>query len=284
MGAFSPDEWPAPAECVDGELADIPESALAGALADTAAAQSDEETRYYLNGILFERTAGAFLRTAATDGHRLHIHDTGWHWPAMGVERTNTETGETDREPSVIVPRLAVTALLHCLKGATIARDVLIESDGHRLDITGDGWRVLTKTIDGSYPDYERIVNGAFAKESDVEERHVVELSAGPTLDTMRAIKVSGADRSHSAKFDFEAGEIRAGNVDVGMSRHPLARVNGECTLAMIGLNASLIADVAERFDESATFTLTMTDAGSPVGVSSASKPGFRAVVMPLRV
>ena len=75
-------------------MADIPESALAGAIADVAAAQSTEETRYYLNGILFERSDKAFLRTAATDGHRLHVHDTGWHWPAMGVQRTDTETGE----------------------------------------------------------------------------------------------------------------------------------------------------------------------------------------------
>ena len=270
-------------------MADIPESALAGAIADVAAAQSTEETRYYLNGILFERSDKAFLRTAATDGHRLHVHDTGWHWPAMGVQRTDTETGETDREPSVIVPRLAIAALQHVLKGATIDRDILVSSDGCRMEFEADGWRLVTKLIDGSYPDYERVMAGAFPTVAgeDAPSVHHAELENGPTLDTMRAIKAAATDRSHVARLDFAAGEIRGGSVDAGNhSRHPLARVNGECGIELIGLNAAYLADVAERFAdiESASIKLTMTDPGSPVGVTSGCKPYFRAVVMPLRV
>ena len=111
---------------------------------------------------------------------------------------------------------------------------------------------------------------------------HHAELENGPTLDTMRAIKAAATDRNHVARLDFAAGEIRGGSVDAGNhSKHPLARVNGECGIDLIGLNAAYLADVAERFAdiESASIKLTMTDPGSPVGVTSGCKPYFRAVV-----
>ena len=289
MTGFGPDDWPVLADILEGEVADIPASALAAAIADVAAAQSDEETRYYLNGVLFERTGAAFLRMAATDGHRLHVHDTGWHWPAMGVEATNAETGEVDREPQVIVPRLAIATLQHLLKGATVDRDILIESDGQRLTFDADGWRVATKAIDGGFPDFDRILAGAFPTTGGEPSDgcHHAELTAAPTLDTMQAIKAAATDRSSIARLHFAADEITGGSIDSGNhSRHPMARVNGECALEVIGFNAEFFADVAERVAvaDGATMELTMTDSRAPIGIVSADKPGFTAVVMPLRV
>ena len=290
MSGFDTDEWPEPESMVDGEVADIPGSALAAGLADCAAAQSVEETRYYLRGVLFERTDSAFLRLAATDGHRLHVHDTGWHWPAMGIRSTDADTGETvSRDARLIVPSLAIAALQHLLKGATIADDVVMESDGIRATFESDGWSVATKLVDGSYPDFDRILSGAFPDEiaEPAPTVHHAELAAAPTLATMQAIKSATHCRSNTARLHFAAGEITAGSIDSGdHSRHPMARVNGECALEVIGLNAEYMADVAERIaaQDGATMALTMTNKDSPIGITSADKPGFLAVVMPPRV
>ena len=283
MSAFALGEWPVPAPAVEPECADIPAKALAGAIADVAAAQSSEETRYYLNGVLFERTADeASLRLAATDGHRLHICDTGCNWPAMGVQATDTTTGETSRDPRAIVPRLAIGALQYLLKGATDDRDILVSSDGTRMEFEADNWTLRTKLINGTFPDFDRVVAAAFPTTDDKAE-----LEVPATLDTMRAIKAAAADKSACARINFEAGEITGGSIDTGNhSRHALARVNGECGVAKIGVNASYFADVAERFADAddATMQLTMNGEANTIGITAGRKPNFTAVVMQLKI
>ena len=284
MTAFALDVWPVPAPALEPECAAIPAKALAGAIADVAAAQSSEEVRYYLNGVLFERTAdGASLRLAATDGHRLHIHNTGCHWPAMGVQATDTKSGETSRDPRAIVPRLAIGVLQYLLKGATADAEILVSSDGTRMEFEADNWTLRTKLIDGTYPDFDRIVSSAFPTLAGDK----AELGVSATLDTMRAIKAAAADKSACARINFEAGEITGGSIDTGNhSRHALVRVNGECGVAKIGVNASYFADVAERFAdaEDATMQLTMNGAVNTIGITAGCKPNFTALVMQLKI
>lgn len=115
---------------------------LAQALHSISFAISTEETRYYLNGICFDfMSAQRRLSMVATDGHRL--------------AKFNLEH-ETQVDHKPIVPRAAVYVLLKLLKDSR--GDVRIRISDTKAEFLSADWQFITKLIDGSFPDYDRVV------------------------------------------------------------------------------------------------------------------------------
>lgn len=145
-------DWPAaPAPEVFGDALTMGNAQLAKALRKVQPCISTEETRYYLNGALMQARDG-HLRTVATDGHRLACFDT-------------PEAAWT--LPDLIFPITALRILAAALEaqpnGQTVIRAEITDRDKDkpyvkRLHFTGDGWELTSKTIDGTYPDYTRVM------------------------------------------------------------------------------------------------------------------------------
>ena len=116
------------------------------ALRATLVAVSSEETRYYLNGINLEFTPDGVVM-AATDGHRMIV-----------LRQPYGEHGATAAHPSVIVPRDLVAKLkIHPRMKTLDTTDLTIADDG-RLTFEHAGESFGGSRIDGSFPDYRRIV------------------------------------------------------------------------------------------------------------------------------
>jgi DNA polymerase-3 subunit beta len=98
----------------------------------------EEETRYYLNGI-YLRAAEGELCAVATDGRRL------------SETRIAIDPGTM---PGVILPTEAVTAL----DQLAAVGDVTVKATGKRVELAAGGHRVVTKLIDGTYPDYTKVL------------------------------------------------------------------------------------------------------------------------------
>jgi DNA polymerase-3 subunit beta len=109
----------------------------------TRFAMANNDSRYYLNGMLFETDHG-ILRMIATDGHRLAVNE--YTNPLFPLE------------PSVhvIVPRKAVMELLSLLNDT--ADLVEIQIDDNTLKITSNCHEFITKLIEGRFPDYKRVL------------------------------------------------------------------------------------------------------------------------------
>src|SRR5262249_2394432 len=110
----------------------------------TRFAISTEETRYYLNGIyLHPLPDKKLLRAVATDGHRL--------------ARAETEMPKgAERMSGIILPRKAVQEVRKLLDDIDQPIEIAVSDSKIRLDIGGI---VLTsKLIDGTFPDYERVI------------------------------------------------------------------------------------------------------------------------------
>jgi DNA polymerase-3 subunit beta len=121
----------------------LPAKELAAALATVAFAISTEETRYYLNGI-FWHLDGEGLAMVATDGHRL------------AKARLDTPDG-AEGMPAVIIPRRMVDLLAKRLPDAKDGT-VAIELSQTKIAFDIAGMSVISKLIDGNYPDYMRVV------------------------------------------------------------------------------------------------------------------------------
>src|SRR3712207_1396121 len=152
------DDFPVIAE---GELPtrfELPAATLRQIIDKTRFAISTEETRYYLNGIFLHVSDEdqPVLKAAATDGHRL---------ARVTVARPEGAQGM----PDVIIPRKCVAELRKLLDEVDGTVQVSLSETKVRF---GLGNAILTsKLIDGTFPDYSRVIPTANDKRS--EERRV---------------------------------------------------------------------------------------------------------------
>lgn len=246
-----------------------PREAFAEALGRVAFAMSDEETRYYLNGILFEPRPGCVegepgeLRMVATDGHRLAACDTD-----LGAEPADwPDSTYTGAPRGMIVPRLAVNILLRALK-AEKSPEILVEIAENGLAIHGNAWTLTTRAIDGGFPAYERVIPQAehFASHDLASMGAAVKAAKPPKYGAMVAMNGSSELRIR----DEDAITLPGG-----------PQIDGD----PIGLNPRSLMEAADSFgDAGGCVTLGWVDRGAPIIWTSEAAPGFQVVQMPIRV
>ncbi len=230
----------------------------------TRFAISTEETRYYLNGIFLHAVAadgGPMLRAVATDGHRLALADTAAPSGAQGM-------------PGVIVPRKTINELKRLLDDAADLVEVSVSPQKIRF---GLGDAVLTsKLIDGSFPEYARVIPKGNAKKLKVDNKAFAE-----AVDRVATVS---AERSRSVRLALDSDKIAltVNNPDAGVATEDLAAEYADDAME-IGFNARYLLDVAGQIEgEQALFELA--DSGSPTLVRDEADELALYVLMPLRV
>src|SRR5579862_9648397 len=230
----------------------------------TRFAISTEETRYYLNGLylhVVSEGGAAKLRTVATDGHRLALAEMMAPQGAAGV-------------PGVIVPRKTVQEARRLLEDAGETVELQVSTSKIRLQF---GRASLTsKVIDGSFPDYMRVI----PRDNDKM------LSVDITLFAAAVDRVAtiSAEKSRSVKMAIEPGRIvlTVRNMEAGQAVEELEAEYDRDPFE-IGFNARYLLDVAGQIQgEAAEFRFA--DPASPTLVLDSSDPGVQYVLMPLRV
>jgi DNA polymerase-3 subunit beta len=122
-------------------------------LSYVAAAMSKDDVRYYLNGALFDFAAGALV---ATDGHRLHMVNSGRAVPAKPAG------GERDK---FIVPQQLIHLATAATKREPIRFSFYVKGEGRGapqivVAIVG-GLRLAARCVDGTYPAYDKVIPDA---------------------------------------------------------------------------------------------------------------------------
>ena len=146
----------------------------------TRFAISTEETRYYLTGVYLHAPGGAgALRAVATDGHRL-----------ARVEAPLPE-GAADM-PGVIVPRKVVQELTRLTEGVDV--DVSVSVSESKIRLAFDGAILTSKLIDGTFPDYERVIPSENDKHMQADARmfrNAIDRVSTVSTEKSRAVKVA---------------------------------------------------------------------------------------------
>ena len=230
----------------------------------TRFAISTEETRYYLNGIFFHTVAEgavAKLRAVATDGHRLALADATAPKGAVGM-------------PGVIVPRKTINELKRLLDDAADMVEIAVSTQKIRFAL-GDA--VLTsKLIDGSFPEYSRVIPKGNAKKLKIDNKTFAE-----AVDRVATVS---AERSRSVRLAIDKDKVTltVNNPDAGVATEDLAASYRDDAME-IGFNARYLLDVAQQIEgEEALFELA--DSGSPTLVRDEADDQALYVLMPLRV
>ena len=230
----------------------------------TRFAISTEETRYYLNGIYLHATKNnevPVIRAVATDGHRL-----------ARVEITAPEGAAG--MPGIIVPRKTVIELRKLVEEGEEEVQIALGETKIRCAI---GEAALTsKLIDGTFPDYDRVIPANNDKILEVECKEFAE-----AVDRVSTIST---ERSRAVKLAIEQGNlvVSATSPENGTALEEL-EVRYQSSPMEIGFNSRYLLDITEQIDgEYAQFK--MSDAGSPTIVCDREDASALFVLMPMRV
>lgn len=265
-------EFPDLAKVEDGFIFQLRDAELAAAIDRVAFAISTEETRYYLNGIYFHRHDPGMghgpvrLRMVATDGHRLSLASLPASEGNIGM-------------PGVIIPRKAVGEIAR-LAGEGDGADIEIEVSAHKMAIAAGGTRIVTKLIDGTFPDYGRVIpQGGPIK---------AQMLASELAAAVDRVGTVSSEKGRAIKCDFSEATltVSVANPDAGdASDEVSATIEGGGPVGItIGFNGRYVLDMLAAMKAKGPVEFTLTDPGSPAVVREVDGPDALCVLMPMRV
>ncbi|KIQ05052.1 DNA polymerase III subunit beta [Agrobacterium tumefaciens] len=221
---------------------------LATLFAPVSFAISTEETRYYLNGVFFK---GGKSEAVATDGHRLGRH--------YGPELPAFE--------GVIVPRKTVGLLP---KGK-----VHVSVSPQKIRIVSDDVRITSKLIDGTFPDYDRVI--------PKNNERVVIVDRDALMKASDRVSTVSSERGRAVKFSIASGSIALAVAAGEASANDEVEAEYSGEPMDIGFNAAYVRDVLNVLP-SGPVKLALQDGGTPGLITSDGFEGLTLVCMPMRV
>lgn len=245
---------------------DLPAANLRTLIDRTRFAISTEETRYYLNGIFLHAVKNRgddtpVLRAVATDGHRLARVEVPLPEGADGI-------------PGVIIPRKTVAELRKLIDEAADTIEVSLSETKIRFTI--DSIVVTSKLIDGTFPDYERVIPVGNDKILDVDTK----LFAA-AVDRVATIST---EKSRAVKLAVGRGTLTlsATSPEAGSATEEL-EVSYADTALEIGFNSRYLLDITQQITGDRV-SFALADAASPTIVRDVATQDALYVLMPMRV
>jgi DNA polymerase-3 subunit beta len=225
---------------------------------------STEETRYYLNGIYLHIAGSgksATLRAVATDGHRLAQAELPVPSGANGM-------------PGVIVPRKTVNEVQRLVEGSE--GEVTVEVSAAKIRFTLGDVVLTSKLIDGTFPDYGRVIPAGNDKLLTVDKKDFE-----AAVDRVSTVS---SERGRAVKLSLSSGRLvlSVTNPDSGSATEEL-EVEYDADPLDIGFNSRYLLDIAGQLDGEVA-VLRLADPGSPTLIQDKESKGALYVLMPMRV
>ncbi len=254
------DDFPDIEKDASGSFIHIDGTNLARMIASTCFAMSNDETRKYLTGTLFEIDEHGHLNLAATDGHRL------------ALTRVNLDQKVEARQS--IVPHKAVMEIRKLCED--VPGQVTLSVNDRQICLTAESCSLTSKLIDARFPRYEDVIP------ENNPEIAVVERSALDQI--LRCIMIVANEFTHDVKLQFKSGELV-------ISSHNTEQEEAEESIDLeytgadieIGLNARYVRDVLGAMQGN-TVRFYLKDELSPVLLKEDDDSMASFVIMPMRI
>ena len=230
-------------------------------LGQTQFSMAAQDVRYYLNGLLL-LVEGSELRAVATDGHRLAF--------------ASMSLGENVSLPrqELILPRKTVLELNRLLSDSE--EPVAIEMTSNQIRFQFGNISLVSKLIDGKFPDYERVVQSTL--------KNKVVLNRSVLLQSMVRAAILTNEKFRGVRMVLAAGSLKimAANAEHEEAQEEI-EVDYSGDSIDVGFNVGYLLDVLNN-TSSELIEWGFNDAGSSALLTIPGNDRFKYVVMPMRI
>jgi DNA polymerase III subunit beta len=221
----------------------------------------NDETRFHLNGVLFE-SDGKVARMVSTDGHRL-----------SKVERPLD--GAPTLTAGIIIPKKGLTEIKRVVDGIASC-EVAVKTP--YIFVRGDDMTLAVKLIESQFPPYEAVIPKSHTRQADLD-RHQL-------LDALKRAQLMSSE-TRGVKFSLSPGKlvIASDNPDIGEVREELdAGYDGD--ELSIGFNPKYIIDLLSQMatDQVALQLNGELDPGLLRPPPQNDVEDYLGVIMPMRI
>ena len=229
----------------------------------TKISMSNDETRHYLNGIYIHVTESektSYLTGVATDSHRL--------------SSSSISFDKIDNFKPFILPKKAVFQLCNLLQENK--ENIFLNSSESKIQFKIGKSKIISKVIDGKFPDYKKVVPQNNNKTLKVDAKDFIH-------SVERVITVS-IDRKEGVKIALKKGEIEffVNSSTSGEGKENLkADYNSEDLT--VGFNSRYLLDIASEIQDK-KLVMNLNDSVSPVLIQDNSDKNSYFVIMPMKI
>ena len=224
---------------------------------------SNDDTRHYLNGIYLHATESnknTFLTGVATDSHRLSSS-------SIAVDNIKSFT-------SIIIPRKTVFQLCSLLDN--VDEKLFIQTSSNKIKFSLGKINLISKVIDGKFPDYQKVV--------PKENTKTLTVSSKDFINSVERVASVSIDRKEGVKLELSQDKLKlsVNSTNSGDGNEVVAaKYDGE-DLA-IGFNSKYLIDIASEIEDK-NLTFSLKNSTSPVLVFDNSDKNSFYVIMPMKI
>lgn len=223
-------------------------------------AMADKDSRVFLNGMLFEIKNNQ-LRLVATDAHRLGL--------------ITTELSGEIKDTSAIIPRKTIVELTRMLDENS-EEPLAIKFFDNQIYFETENKQLITKVIDGKYPDYERVV--------PVTNDKLCLINRNELLNAVDRVSVIGIDKLKTLTFEINQDllTISCHNEDQEESKDEITINYQGSEPLKLSFNISFIRELLSNAHVE-DLQWAFYDNSRSVLVTIPNEINFKGVIMPLR-
>jgi DNA polymerase III subunit beta len=220
---------------------------------------AQQDIRYYLNGVLFEVTADA-LNIIGTDGHRLSF--------------TSTVVAGRDEKHEMIIPRKTVIELIKLLDDSE--EEVQIELSSKQATFSFGEIHLITKVIDGKFPDYKRVIPVGHQNHFTVDRMTI--------LMAMQRASILSNEKYRGIRMVLNTNSLRLVSTNSEMEEaEEELEINYNGDALDVGFNVTYLIDVLNNLSAN-EIVFSFADANSSCLVTVPADENYKYVVMPMRI
>jgi len=250
------EEFPKLPEFKDKEVINFHSETLKQLLSLVVFAVSYDETRYILNGVLFQNQKDT-LFLVATDGRRLAI-------------TSEKLTRIPNKDINIIVPAKTVQELIRNL---TTSEQTLLVLGTNQIMFQLNGVSIISRLIEGEFPDYRSVIPPVAEQKIKVERQAL--------LQAVRRAAILATPDYQAVKMEVFKNKLVVSKAtpDIGESREEL-NVEYAGKEIVVGFNPAYIIDVLRNLSDEIVM-LEITAADKPAVIR---KENYLYIVLPMRL
>ena len=257
------DNFPSFADEFEGNEISLNNNRFLKLLNKTRISISNDDTRHYLNGIFLHLTEANnrnFLTGVATDSHRLSSS-------SLEIENIKDFT-------SIILPRKTVSQL--CALLTENSEQLMMQTSDNKIKFTLGSMKLISKVIDGKFPDYKKVV-------PTTNDKTLV-VSSKDFINSIERVTSVSLDRKEGVKFVISKDSVQL-SVNSANSGEGNEKINAEFSSGNLNIsfNSKYLLDIASAI-ENKSLKMNLKDSVSPVLIEDVSDKNSFYVIMPMKI